>query len=65
MVFEEVAITDRSLSNYAVLHDIAYLNFETLDPGLDPAELAKARDRLTHIIDRALAMCVPGAKATH
>lgn len=57
IVFEEVAITDRSLSNYAVLHDIAYFNFETLDQGSDPAPLADSRNRLTAMVDRALALC--------
>jgi hypothetical protein len=57
VVFEEVAITDRSLSNYAVLHDIAYLNFETLDQGSDPAPLADSRNRLMAMVDRALALC--------
>lgn len=57
VVFEEVAITDRSLSNYAVLHDIAYLNFETLDQGSDPAPLADSRNRLVAMVDRALALC--------
>lgn len=57
LVFEEVAITDRSLSNYAVLHDIAYLNFETLDQGSDPLPLADSRNRLMAMVDRALALC--------
>lgn len=57
LVFEEVAITDRSLSNYAVLHDLAYLNFETLDQGSDPGPLADSRDRLMAMVDRALALC--------
>lgn len=57
VVFEEVAITDRSLSNYAVLHDIAYLNFETLDQGSDPGPLADSRNRLMAMVDRALALC--------
>jgi hypothetical protein len=57
VVFEDVAITDRSLSNYAVLHDIAYLNFETLDQGSDPAPLLDSRNRLMAMVDRALALC--------
>jgi hypothetical protein len=59
VVFERVVTSDRSLSNYAVLHGINYLNFETLERGLEPAALAQSRDRLVHIIDRALAMCAP------
>jgi hypothetical protein len=57
VVHERVANTDGSLSNYAVLRHLPYLNFETQDLGLAPAELAKARDRLTWIVDRAMTMC--------
>lgn len=59
VVQERVLTSDGSLSNYAVLHGLAYLNFETLDRGLDPAELAFARDRLLFMVDRAIAMCAP------
>jgi hypothetical protein len=59
VVQERVVASDGSLSNYSVLHGLSYLNFETLDRGLDPAELALARDRLSFMIDRALAMCAP------
>ncbi len=62
VVQERVVTSDGSLSNYAVLHGLRYLNFETLDRGLDPAELAKARDRLGFMVDRALAMCAPKVK---
>ncbi|MHA6723605.1 hypothetical protein [Sphingomonas sp. RS2018] len=57
VVQERVINSDGSLSNYAVLHDRDYLNFETLETGLAPAPLAAARDRLVWMIDRALAMC--------
>lgn len=63
VVQERVVTSDGSLSNYAVLHGLAYLNFETLDRGLDPAELALARDRLRFMIDRAIALCAPAVKA--
>lgn len=63
VVQERVVASDGSLSNYAVLHGLSYLNFETLDRGLDPAELAVARDRLSFMVDRALAMCAPKVKA--
>ncbi|UZK66742.1 hypothetical protein [Sphingomonas sp. M1-B02] len=59
VVFERIVTSDRSLSNYAVLHGLDYLNFETLERGVEPAGLAEARKRLVHIIDRALAMCAP------
>ena len=62
VVQERVVSSDGSLSNYSVLHGIDYLNFETLDRGLDPAELAKARDRLSYMVDRALAMCARGVR---
>ncbi|WP_342250063.1 hypothetical protein [Sphingomonas sp. OTU376] len=63
VVQERVVTSDGSLSNYAVLHGLSYLNFETLDRGLDPAELALARDRLSFMIDHAIAMCAPKVKA--
>lgn len=59
VVFERVVTSDRSLSNYAVLHGIRYLNFETLERGLEPAALAESRNRLVRIIDSALALCAP------
>lgn len=64
VVQERVLTSDGSLSNYAVLHKLAYLNFETLDRGLDPAELALARDRLLFMVDHAIAMCAPKVKAS-
>ncbi|MEP9357171.1 hypothetical protein [Sphingomonas sp. KR3-1] len=62
VVQERVVASDGSLSNYAVLHGLSYLNFETLDRGLDPAELALARDRLSFMVDHAIAMCAPKVK---
>jgi hypothetical protein len=59
VVQERVVSSDGSLSNYAVLHGLDYLNFETLDRGDAPDALAEGRRRLLHIIDRALAMCAP------
>jgi hypothetical protein len=63
VVQERVIASDGSLSNYAVLHGLNYLNFETLDRGDGADELAEGRKRLVHIIDRALAMCAPKVKA--
>ncbi|TPG12706.1 hypothetical protein [Sphingomonas oligophenolica] len=57
IVFERVVGSDGSLSNYAVTHHLAYLNFETRNLGDDPADLASGRDRLTWMIDHSLAMC--------
>jgi hypothetical protein len=62
VVQERVTDSDRSLSNYAVLHDLDYLNFETLDRGDGADGLAEGRRRLVHIIDRALAMCASKVK---
>lgn len=59
VVQERVVTSDRSLSNYAVLHGLDYLNFETLDRGDGAEGLAEGRKRLVHIVDRALAMCAP------
>ncbi len=59
VVEERVVVSDGSLSNYAVLHGLRYLNFETLDRGDSIEGLAEGRKRLLHIIDRALAMCAP------
>ena len=62
LVFERVLVTDRSLSNYAVLHGLQYLKFETLDQGAEPGPLADSRDRLVAMVDRALVLC--GKRAT-
>ncbi|MDF7774118.1 hypothetical protein P1X14_02565 [Sphingomonas sp. AOB5] len=59
VVQERVVVTDRSASNYAALHGLHYLNFETLDSGLTPAALEDQRNRLTTMIDRAMALCAP------
>ena len=60
VMFEKVVNTDGSMSNHAVLHGIAYLNFETLETGLDPQALAKARDRLVAMVDGAMRLCGRG-----
>ena len=57
VVQERVMNSDGSLSNYAVLHGLDYLNFETMETGLDRVALSAARDRLTWMIDRAMALC--------
>ena len=63
VIHERVIDSDGSLSNYAVLHHLAYLNFETQEQGLDPDRLAAARDRLGWMIDHAMAMCaMPAAR---
>ncbi|TGX56184.1 hypothetical protein E5A73_03565 [Sphingomonas gei] len=62
VVQERVVASDGSLSNYAVLHGLKYLNFETLDRGDDAEGLSEGRRRLLHIIDRALALCAPKVK---
>ncbi len=57
VVSERVVNSDGSLSNYAVLHGLDYLNFEARERGLEPQPLADSRDRLTWMIDRAMALC--------
>lgn len=57
ILFERVGNTDGSLSNYAVLTGIPYLNFETREPGPRGPSLAAARDRLTWMVDRAMVVC--------
>ncbi|SOB87042.1 hypothetical protein SAMN06297144_2162 [Sphingomonas guangdongensis] len=57
VVQERVVNSDGSLSNYAVLHGLDYLNFEVRETGTKPVALARARDRLLWMIDRALALC--------
>lgn len=57
VVHERVERSDGSLSNYAVLFGLDYLNFETINTGREPSALAAARDRLTWMIDRAMASC--------
>ncbi len=58
VVFERVGVTDGSLSNYALLRGLDYVNFETRERGLDPAALADSRNRLSAMIDRALTLCL-------
>lgn len=63
VVQERVVNSDGSLSNYAVLHDLDYLNFETLETGTEPRALAAARNRLVWMIDRAMTLCArPGMR---
>lgn len=58
VVFERVGVTDGSLSNYALLRGLDYVNFETRERGLDPAALAESRNRLSAMVDRALNLCL-------
>lgn len=58
VVFERVGVTDGSLSNYALLRGLDYVNFETRERGLDPSALAESRNRLSAMIDRALTLCL-------
>lgn len=57
VVFERVAVSDGSLSNYALLHGLDYVNFETQERGIEPVPLAESRNRLVAMIDRALMLC--------
>ncbi|WP_374134849.1 hypothetical protein [Sphingomonas sp.] len=62
VVFERVARSDGSLSNYAVQHGLAYVNVETRDRGTTAAGIADARGRLIAMIDGVMERCadVPG-----
>lgn len=59
LVFEHVAISDGSLSNYAVQHGLPYVNIETEERGSSPAGIALARDRLINMIDAVMERCGP------
>lgn len=63
VVQERVVTSDGSLSNYAVLRGIEYLNFETRDRGLSDEGLAEMRKRLMYMINHALEACAPNVKA--
>lgn len=57
LVFERVSVSDGSLSNYALLRGLPYVNFETQERGIAPASLAESRNRLVAMIDRAMERC--------
>ena len=57
VVREHVIASDGSLSNYASLHGLDYVNIETREPGASYAEMARARDRLVNMIDRTMELC--------
>ncbi len=61
VVFERVKTSDGSLSNYALIHGLDYVNFETQERGLDAARLAESRNRLTAMVDRAMELCTAPA----
>ena len=57
IVFEHVTTTDGSLSNYAALHGLRYINLETGETGSSPDALNSARNRLIDMIDRVMNLC--------
>lgn len=59
LVAETVGVGDGSISNHAVPRGFPYLTLETRDSGRDAAAHADQRDRLTAMIDRIFALCVP------
>lgn len=61
VVFERVTVSDGSLSNYALLHGMDYVNFETQERGLEPGALAASRNRLVAMIDRGMTRCTAPA----
>lgn len=56
--FEKVGTSDGSLSNYAALRGLSYLNFETRDLGADEAGIVAASERLTAMVNAAMARCL-------
>ncbi len=64
IMFEHVVTSDGSLSNYALLHGLPYVNFETQDRGTDPAGMAEARSRLLSMVNDAMERCAPIAGLT-
>lgn len=57
VMFERVASSDGSLSNYAVQHGLRYVNVETRERGSNPEGIAAARDRLVAMIDGVMDRC--------
>ena len=57
VMFERVASSDGSLSNYAVEHGLRYVNVETRERGSSPQGIAAARDRLVAMIDGVMERC--------
>jgi hypothetical protein len=55
--FEKIVTSDGSLSNYAILSDLDYINLETQDRGAGEAELADARARIHTMVDGAMRLC--------
>lgn len=55
IIFERVTTSDGSLSNYASLHGLNYINLETRETG--SAGIADARNRLVNMIDRVMDLC--------
>ncbi len=57
VVFERVARSDGSLSNYAVQHGLRYINVETEERGSSPTAIVESRDRLVNMIDGVMERC--------
>lgn len=57
VMFERVASSDGSLSNYAVQHGLRYINVETRERGSSTEGIAAARDRLVAMIDGVMERC--------
>jgi len=59
LLYEHVVTSDGSLSNYALLRGLPYVNLETQDRGTDPIGLANARSRLLSMISTVMTRCAP------
>ena len=59
IMFERVATSDGSLSNFSLFHGLPYVNFETQDRGVTPVGLGDARSRLLAMIGIVMDRCAP------
>ncbi|MDH7975921.1 hypothetical protein QH494_27395 [Sphingomonas sp. AR_OL41] len=57
IAFENVRTSDGSLSNFAILHGLPYMNFETRDRGNNDSQLVDARQRLAAMIEAVVDHC--------
>ncbi|THD35152.1 MAG: hypothetical protein E7773_11915 [Sphingomonas sp.] len=59
IMFERVATSDGSLSNFALFRGLSYVNLETQDRGVTPDGLSDARGRLLAMIGTVMDRCAP------
>ena len=59
IMLERVMTSDGSLSNFALLHGLPYVNLETQERGTSPAGLGEGRARLLAMIGIVMDRCAP------